>query len=446
MRDKAEMFQTMDMKKLVLKMSFPIMISMLVQALYNSVDSMFVARLGVKQITALGLAYPVQLLTIALSNGIGIGMNSVVARSMGTGKEEEGKTAIGNAMILAMIVSVIFLIFGLFFTRGYLNFCIDDPQIAEYGSEYLSICCIFCIGTAFSVLGQRILQVHGLTTASMVSQLAGALMNLVLDPILIFGYFGLPAMGTEGAAIATAAGQIFSAAVAFLVYYHRFGKMPCNLRDLKTAPAMKEICKIGLPAALTMVTGSVMNFGMNWILKDTILEIAIFTIFYKLWNLLFMPLQGLMAGLIPIAGFNYGAKNKQRLYSSVKIGVITGMCIMAVGFLLFQCFPRELLLLFDSKEGDSILLKTGSRALRIISFTFVATGAGHVLSNVFQGMGDGKPGMLHAVLRQCLLLLPSAWILKNYVGESSVWYAFWIAEFAALLFVIGVLVRKWRKL
>lgn len=443
--EEQNMFRDLPMGKLVTKMAVPIIITMIIQALYNVVDSLFVAQLGLKEFTALGLAYPIQMIMIAVSNGIGVGMNSVVSRRVGEGNQKGAGRATGNSITLALIASAVMVLFGIFGSDFFFRISTNDATIAGYGSEYLSICCILSFGMFLSIVGQRMLQVAGQPTWSMVVHLMGCIFNVIFDPILIFGLLGFPAMGVTGAAIATVGGQILSAVAAFLVCAVKKKSVAFSIKDMKPTKDIFELCKVGAPAAVALAIGSVMSFGMNQILKAEAIGLAVFTAFYKLWCFVIMPINGLVQGLIPVIGYNYGAKNKERVRSAMKIAILTGIVIMAIVTLVFQLFTPQLIGFFDNGENGEEFAAMGVAALRIISWMFVPFGIGQLCSNLFQGMGNGTPSLIHALLHQCILLLPTAWLLLWLGGTDLIWYAFWVAEIISTIIVLFIYRHHYKK-
>lgn len=439
-------FHSMPMSKLITKMSVPIIISMIVQALYNSVDSLFVAQLGLKSLTALGLVYPIQMIMISISTGIGVGMNSAVSQRFGKNDYKSAGKAVGSSIFIAFSTMVCMILFGLFLCRPFLEFCTDDPQIVELGVQYLSICMIVSFGQFFGIVGQRLLIVIGCPMAGMGCHLAGAVFNIVFDPLLIFGLLGFPALGISGAAIATVGGQILSAILSFGYFMLKNNTLKITFSDMKPDKIILEICKTGIPAAITLAISAIMSFGMNQILKAEAIALAVFTAYYKLWCFACMPINGLMQGIIPIVGYNYGAKLKERLNQAVKISLIFGISMMAVVTLVFEIIAPSLITLFDNGENGAEFIKMGTYALRIISATFVLYAIAQILSNIFQGMGEGMPSLIYAVLHQCLFLLPVAWLLLSLFGSNAVWFAFWIAEILSLVVVIFIFVRYKRKM
>lgn len=444
--EEQNIFRDLPMGKLVFKMATPIIVTMVIQALYNVVDSLFVAQLGIKSLTALGIAYPIQIIMIAVSNGIGVGMNSVVSRRIGSGNIKEAGQATGNSVTLALIVTAIMMGFGVFGSKPFFSISTNDNEIISYGTTYLSICCIFSFGLFLSIIGQRMLQVAGQPTWSMIVQMMGCVFNVVFDPIMIFGLFGFPAMGVAGAAIATVGGQILSAIAAFIVCAVKKKSVSFGRKDLRPSRDIYEICKVGAPAAIALAIGSVMSFGMNQILKSEAIGLAVFTVFYKLWCFVIMPVNGLVQGLIPVIGYNYGAKEKKRVQSAMKITIATGIVMMAIVTLIFQVFTPQLISFFDNGENGEEFWQMGVYALRVISWMFIPFGIGQICSNIYQGVGNGTPSLIHALLHQCILLLPTAWLFLQYGGTYLIWYAFWVAEIFSTIIVLIMYRHYYKKL
>lgn len=315
------MFGTLPMGKLITKMSVPVIVEMIFQSLYNIVDSLFVARLSLNALTAVGLVFPVQMVMIAIGAGIGAGMNSLVSQRMGKKNTQGAGKAVGNAIALGILCSAIMILFGVFCAKPFFALSTSNFEIAEYGISYLSICCIFSFGQFFSVIGERMLQAAGQPAWSMVTHVIGCVVNMVFDPILIFGLCGFPAMGVTGAAVATVGGQIVSMVVAFYIGIIRKKGIHFTLftlKDIRPSTEIGIICSVGIPAAATQGLSSVMSFGMNQILKNEPVGLAVFTAYYKLWSFVGCLIVGLLQGTIPIVGYNYRAKNRERLSDVIK--------------------------------------------------------------------------------------------------------------------------------
>ena len=434
----------MPMGWLVVKMAVPLMISMMVQAMYNIVDGIFVSQIGMEAISAVGIAFPVQMVGISISNGLGVGMNALISQRFGRGEGEKAAHAAGNQLTLALIMSAAFLLFGIFGTRSYFEICTNDPLIVEYGTQYLSVVCICAVGHMLAVYGERLLQVTGRTMMSMLTQVVGAIVNIVLDPILIFGWFGAPEMGVRGAAVATVLGLFASAILGLALHHHYDAHLRVRPKDLRLDRDVLEILRVGLPVALTTGLMSLMIFGVNFILKEYVMEVAVFTVYFRLQSFLFMPVQGMMQGLVPVVGYNYGAGKGKRLKKAIALGTWICLGIMIAGMLVLQIVPGPVFGLFAQKSGPE-MLEAGVHALRVISLSFPMAGLALVLSNIFQGMGNGVPSVLFGLLRQCVVLLPVLWVLLQTSGPSAIWLSFPIAEAVTAVIIIFVFRKEYRK-
>ena len=418
--ERSRMLGEMPMGKLIPKVSIPIMISMLVQAMYNVVDSIFVARYDPNALTAVSLAYPIQMLMIALSVGMGVGINSLISRKLGEKKRAEARTAAWNGMLIEGTGFLIFCCVGLFFAGACMRMVVSDNLadaglIREMGTRYLQIVTTFSLGIFCSVLVERMLQSTGNTTLSMITQISGAVTNIVLDPILIFGLLGFPAMGVTGAAVATVIGQHVSTLVGFLLNQKKNPELRLALREFRVdRRILLDILAVGLPSAVMHV-------------------------YFKLQSFVFMPVFGLGSGMVAIIGYNFGARLKDRVHSAVKTALLWCLSILAVGLLLFQLVPGALMSLFESGESTSevtlAMTRLGVVALRTISLHFPFAAVAICLSNCFQAIGRGTYSLIISLCRQLLVLLPSAWLLKQIFGTvDAVWWAFLIAEmFSATL-------------
>jgi len=417
----------MPIPKLLKTMSLPAILSMMVQALYNIVDSIFVARINENAITALSLAFPVQLIIVALFVGMGIGINSTISRKLGEKNFEEASLIAEHGFLLAGILTVLVLLMGLFLAKPFIKIFVDEPQIIAYGTSYLRIIMIFAFGRIFAQAGMSVLQGSGEMVIPMIAQLIGALTNIILDPILIFGYFGFPPLGVAGAAIATVTAQILSMIFVFL-YVFKFKKVVRF--DLKTfkfnGGIFKQILKVGLPSSIMQALASVMLVGLNLILAAySTTAVAVLGIYYRLQSFVFMPVFGLNQGLMPIIGYNYGAKSKKRMLSAIKLATIAAVSYMTLGLIVFQLFPTQLIALFN---GTNEMMAIGTVAFRKISLCFPLAAVSIVISTVFQGVGDAYLSMIISFVRQIVVLLPVAFIFSRFFDLDIVWYAFIISE------------------
>ena len=458
--ERSRMLGTMSMGKLIPKVSIPIMISMLVQALYNVVDSIFVARYDPNALTAVSLAYPIQMLMVALSVGMGVGVNSLISRRLGEKKREDARKAAWNGMIIEGTGFLVFCTVGLFLAGTCMNLVVSDnladaPLIHTMGEQYLHTVTTFSLGIFMSVLFERMLQSTGNTTLSMVTQLSGAVTNIILDPILIFGLLGCPAMGVRGAAVATVVGQHVSALTGFLLNQKKNPELRLEIRDFKVdLRILRDILAVGAPSTVMQAIGSVMNVGMNGLLSSFAegnAAVNVLNVYFKLQSFVFMPVFGLGSGMVAIIGYNFGARFKERVYQAVKTAWIWVICILTVGLLIFQFFPGMLMSLFESGDSTSevtlAMTRMGTVALRTISWHFLLASVSITLSNCFQAIGKGVYSLIISLCRQLLVLLPAAWMLKEIFGTvDAVWWSFLIAETVAAAMALLFFRRVDRKI
>lgn len=423
---------TMPVNRLLVAMSLPMIISMLVQAMYNIIDSIFVARINEAALAAISMAFPIQSLMIAVSSGTCVGVNALLSRSLGEQNQEEAQKAALNGLFLAVTGGLAFALFGIFASRMYFASQTDDPGIIEYGVQYLRICMTLCIGFFMEMMLERIIQSTGKTIYNMFSQGLGAITNIILDPIMIFGLFGFPALGIRGAAIATVTGQFLAMFISLL----------CNIRwntDVSISmkgfsPDMRVIriiYAVGFPSVIMQSISSVMTYGMNKILGGfSSTAVTVFGVYFKLQSFIFMPIFGLNNGMIPIIAYNYGAKNKKRIMDTTRLSIAIAVGIMLLGLASFQLFPRQLLLLFDASDH---MLEIGIPALRLISLSFLFAGYCIIVGSVFQALGNGVYSLIVSAARQLFCILPAAWIFARLWGLHAVWYSFPLAEIISVL-------------
>ena len=417
----------MPVRKLIANMALPLVISMLVQALYNVVDSIYVSQVSESAVTALSLAFPVQNLLIGFAVGIGVGVNSLLSKSLGEKNQEAANRAAGNGIVLMAIATVLFVLFGLFGVRPYFAVQSTNPETVEGGIVYTRICCVFSLGCFASILGERLLQATGRTVHTMITQSAGAIINIILDPILIHGWFGLPAMGIAGAAIATVIGQWVSGIMVILFNLKFNPEVQLHKKYLPLdGKAVVPILTVGIPSIVMNGIGSVMNFGINQILQG-FAETAtgVFGVYFKLQSFFFMPLFGLNNATISIIAYNYGARKPQRITKTLKISCTAALCLMTVGLLVFQFFPDVLLGMFNPSQA---FLEIGRVALRTISWSFPIAAICIALGASFQALGDGIYSTIVSLCRQLVVLLPAAYLLSLTGEVQRVWLAFPIAE------------------
>ncbi|MCD7776996.1 MAG: MATE family efflux transporter [Clostridiales bacterium] len=422
---------TMSINKLLLSMSVPMMISMLVQALYNVVDSMFVSRISENALTAVSLAFPAQNLMIAVASGTGVGVNALLSKSLGSKKFKTANDTASTAVFLWLANFIVFALLGILFSRLFFAIQTDVGEIIDYGHSYLSICMICSLGMFGQVAFERLLQSTGKSFYSMITQSVGAVINIILDPIYIFGLFGVPKMGIAGAAIATVTGQTVACILAIYFNIRVNKEIHFSLKGFRPqAKIISGIYSVGVPSILMIAISSLMTFGMNKILiAFSTTATAVFGVYYKLQSFAFMPVFGLNNGMVPIVAYNYGAEKPDRITKTLKLSICYAVLIMLISFGIFHIFATDLLSVFNASEN---MLEIGIPALRIISISFLFAGYCVVVSSVFQALGHGFFSLVVSVLRQLIVLLPSAYILSKF-SLNSVWFSFPISEFASLV-------------
>lgn len=421
--------------KLVVNMSLPMIISMLVQALYNVVDSMFVSRVSENALTAVSLAFPAQNLMIGVATGTAVGVNALLSKSLGEKNYKRANQIAENGIFLSFIGFLIFLIFGLFGTEVFFRTQTDVEDIISSGVDYLRVCSCFSFGIFGQIIFERLMQSTGRTFYTMITQGVGAIINIVLDPIFIFGYFGLPAMGAKGAAIATVIGQIIAFIIAAILNKKKNADIDLKLKEFR--PNLKiigRIYSIGIPSIIMVAVGSIMTFSINKIvIAFTETAAAVFGVYFKLQSFVFMPLFGMNNGVIPIISFNYGARNKQRVMKTIGVAILFALFFMAIGLASMQILPKELLSIFNASDQ---MIKIGVPALKTISISYIFAGFSVVLISVFQAFGKGLFSMSISIARQLVVLVPCAYLLSKTGELDNVWWAFPIAEVMSV-FVAG---------
>ncbi len=427
--------ETMPMPTLVLNMSLPIMVSLLVQSLYNIVDGMFVARLSEQALTATSLAYPVQMLMIAVGVGTAVGLNSLLSRTLGQKDRQEASQVAMTGLLLSALSAGLFMLAGGLFARDMAAGFTQDAATAAACGEYLYICMVFSLGNLLCMAFQRILQAAGNTFLSMVVLVCGAVINVVLDPVMIFGLLGCPAMGIRGAAWATVIGQWVSMLVGLYFCLRKNPDIPLSFRGFSLRiHRIRAIYKVGLPAIITQGLNSVMVTAFNAILLPlSSTAVAFFGIYNKLQSFLFMPMSGLGQALVPIVGYNYGANRKDRVVQSLRVAYPAAAAIALAGTALFCLLGRSLLGLFSAGAD---MLALGIPALRALSLIFLFAAVTNITGYFASGLGDGTTNMVGSVLRQFFPLLPCAQLLAGSGGIGAVWYSFWISEAIATLFAL----------
>ena len=422
----------MPVGKLLFSMSLPIMISMLVQALYNVVDSMFVARVSENALTALSMAFPIQNLMIAVSAGLGVGLNAVLSRALGAKDEKGVNRAATNGIMLLFICGLIFMIGGVTIVRPYFEMQTDIEEIVKSGIDYTTIVMVGSMGVFMQILFERLLQSTGRTLLTMISQGTGAIINIIFDPIFIFGLFGFPKMGVAGAAYATILGQWVAAAIGLVMNIRKNPEVSISMKGFRPHGAtLSRILAIGIPSVVMQSIGSVMTFLMNQILiAFSSTAVAVFGVYFKLQSFVFMPIFGLNNGMVPIISYNYGARRPERVKKTIRLAVCYAEGIMVLGFCIFEFFPGQVLGLFSASQA---MLTIGIPAMRIICLHFLLAGTSIVLSSVFQALGNGLFSLIVSVCRQLFVLLPAAWLLARTGNVNNVWWAFLIAEIVSVL-------------
>jgi putative MATE family efflux protein len=423
----------MPVKKLIITMSLPMMISMLVQALYNIVDSIFVARLSEDALTAVTLAFPLQNLMIAVTSGTGVGVNALLSKSLGEKRFDRSDKAANTAIFLSFCNFVVFALIGMTLSAAFIHSQTQDTVVAGYGITYLRIVMGMSLGISFQIMLERLLQSTGRTVFSMASQLTGAIINIILDPIMIFGLFGCPAFGVAGAAYATVIGQTVAAVIGLILNLRYNSDIRISMHSIlqPNAKIIGRIYQVGVPSILMMAIGSLMTYMMNRILigfSNT--ATAVFGVYFKLQSFFFMPVFGLNNGLIPVLAYNYGARNKSRIDEALKFSVGLAVCIMTIGTIIFHVTPDRLLDLFNASDDMRVI---GVPALRIISLSFPVAGLCIAMGSIFQAFSRSIYSLIISVARQILVLIPVAWLLARTGVVTNVWFAFPIAEVASLI-------------
>lgn len=439
----------MPVGKLLFTMALPLAISMLVQAFYNVVDSYYVAKISESAVTALGMAFPVQNLMIGCATGVGVGMNALLSKSLGEGNHKRANQAAGNGLFLSLCCVLAFVIFGFVGARGYYRLQSNVAETVENGTAYISICSIFCMGIFVEIIGERLLQGSGRTVYTLFTQGLGAVLNIVLDPIFIFGFapLGIKPMGIAGAAVATVVGQWVAAIMALIFNFTRNPDIQLRLKYLlPRKEIVQKILAVGIPSIIMMAIGSVMNFGMNQIFlgfKDYGETAAgVFGIYFKLQSFVLMPLFGINNASISIIAYNYGALQPKRITKTLKLAVGTAMTIMLIGLTIFQVFPDQFLGIF---EPSDTFLKLGHSALRIVSLHFPIAAVGIALGASFQALGNGIYSTITSLCRQLIALLPAAFLLSLSGDVHLVWWAFPIAEVVSMLVTLILFARIYKK-
>jgi len=438
--------KSMPIGRLLVTMAAPMILSMLVQACYNIVDSIYVSQVSESAVTALSLAFPVQNMQIGIATGVAVGVNSLLSKSLGEGNQKKANLAAGNGIFLISIAIVAFVLFGIFGSHPYYAMQSDVAETVNGGSAYTSICCIFTLGVFVEILAERLLQASGRTVYTLFTQGTGAIINILLDPVFIFGMFGMPKMGIAGAAVATVIGQWVAAALAIFFNLKFNSDVQFSLSSIKPdMSVIKPILTVGVPSMIMMAIGSVMNFGMNQIFLgfpgygET--AAGVFGVYYKLQSFFFMPIFGLNNATISIVAFNYGARQPKRIVRTLRLALSIAICVMLAGLLAFQIMPEVLLSIFNPSETFTAI---GVAALRIISIHFPVAAVCIVLGASFQALGNGIYSTITSLCRQMLALLPAAYLLSLSGNVDNVWWAFPIAEVVSMLATLFFFARIYR--
>lgn len=436
---------TMPVRKLVGTMALPLIISNIVQALYNIVDSIFVAQINENATKAVSLAFPIQMLIIAFAIGTGVGMSSLMSRKLGEKNFSDASLAANQGFFLAVCSSMAFVLFGVFFADMFFRANTDNQEILSMGIPYLQICCTCSLGVFVQINCERIMQGTGNALISMIMQLIGAVVNIILDPILIFGWLGIPAMGVAGAALATVIGQCTAATVAFIIIFKRSKDVKISFRQMKPNGAMiLTIYKVGFPSIIMQALNSFIIMIVNAVLMPVSdLSVWILGVYFKVQSFVFMPVFGLNSGIIPIVAYNYGARKKSRIAQTIRFSLVIALSVMVAGTLLFWIFPELLLGMFNPEPAT---ITAACEAFRIISLSFLFSGVAIVCSGVFQALGKGFSSLLISAIRQALVLLPVLILLLNLFGPAYIWYAYAAAEFVACILSIIIMRATYRKL
>lgn len=437
---------TMPVRKLIITMSWPAVISMLIQAMYNVVDSFFVSRIGEEALAAITYIFPVQMVMMSCAIGTGVGINSLISRRLGARKTDEADLAASHGYRLAFFSWAGFALAGIFLSRPLMSVMTDTPYIVEEGTKYMSIVLIGSLFVFVQIISEKILQATGNMIFPMICSMTGAFTNIILDPLFIFGIGPFPQMGVTGAAVATVMGQFLSMCLGQYLLFGKKHPVKVKLRGWKWQGRIaKDIYAVGFPAILMQCIGSVMQFGMNMILNSfTETAVAVMGVYGRLQSFIFMPVFGLNQGVLPILGYNYGAKDKKRLMDTYRTGFAFAFTIMGIGLVVFQLFPHELLSIFNA-QGSQEMYDIGVPALRAISWCFLPASYGIMTSSVFQGTGHGFLSLWASLIRQLVGILPIAFALGYIFGLRMVWYAFPLAEIIGTAYLIIAFISLYKR-
>ncbi|MGM9533699.1 MAG: MATE family efflux transporter, partial [Intestinibacter sp.] len=418
---------TKSISSLIFTMGCPPIISMFVQSMYNIIDSIFVAKLGENALTAVSLAAPIQYCILAVSVGVGIGMNSYISRSLGANNIDEANNTVTHSMILSFIHSLLFIVLGLLFIQPFFRAFTDSEEIFTLGCNYTYIVVLLSFGLFFQITFEKIFQATGNTLMPTISQAIGAIANIILDPIFIFGWFGVPRLGVTGAAIATIIGQMISFLILLVFFIKSDSMLKMDLKRFKFEfHIIKEIYAVGIPSALMISISSLLTIVLNFVLvKFSNTAVSVYGIYYRLQTFIAMPVNGLVQGMRPIIGYNYGAKNRDRIFEALKISLMVSFTIMLIGFLLFMFMPRQLMSMFSASQN---MMNLGVQALRIISLGFLFSAFSLIISAMYESIGKGTYSLVISLLRQCVIIIPVCMIFYKSIGLTGIWITLPVSE------------------
>lgn len=434
---------SMPIGRLLASMAWPAILSMTINAMYNIIDSIFVAQISQEALTAVSFVMPVQILMIAVSVGSGVGVNSLISRRLGAKRQRDADLAACTSIRIGLINYIIFLLIGIFLTVPFMHHYTGDTETFVAGTSYMRIVLCFSVFMAIEIILEKVLQSTGNMITPMICSMSGAVVNTILDPILIFGLFGLPALGVTGAAIATVIGQACTLIVATIIIIKKESAVKIKLVGFKTDwGIVKDIYAVGFPSIIMQAIGSLMLLGYNTVLSAEPIAVAVLGIYFKIQSFIFMPVFGLSQGAMPVMGYNYGSKNRLRLMKTFKLALFAALIIMAIGTALFQLFPEFFLKLFNADEN---MLAMGVPALRRISLCFIPAAFGIITSTLFQGTGNGFYSLFGSLIRQLIVVLPMAYILYNLGGVEMSWFSFPLAEIVGLAYSAIMLSYLYKK-
>ena len=435
---------TKSISSLIFTMGCPPIISMFVQSMYNIIDSIFVAKLGENALTAVSLAAPIQYCLLAVSVGVGIGMNSYISRSLGANNIDEANNTVTHSMILSFIHSLLFIVLGLLFIQPFFRAFTDSEEIFTLGCNYTYIVVLLSFGLFFQITFEKIFQATGNTLMPTISQAIGAIANIILDPIFIFGWFGVPRLGVTGAAIATIIGQMISFLILLVFFIKSDSMLKMDLKRFKFEfHIIKEIYAVGIPSALMISISSLLTIVLNFVLvKFSNTAVSVYGIYYRLQTFIAMPVNGLVQGMRPIIGYNYGAKNRDRIFEALKISLMVSFTIMLIGFLLFMFMPRQLMSMFSASEN---MMNLGVQTLRIISLGFLFSAFSLIISAMYESIGKGTYSLVISLLRQCVIIIPVCMIFYKSIGLTGIWITLPVSEIVAAVACFGMFLNTCRK-